>query len=300
MHAWLRGSLIAATVLATAAAGAAGFGLYRAEYKLDRRVEVPARAVAVPTGSAAVDRGRYLFTTRGCAECHGADAAGRFFIDDGGLRVRAPNISPGAGTVVANYRTEDWVRTLRHGVKPDGRPVFIMPSEDYSRWTDADAGALIAYMRQMPPAPGGGMVAELPLPVRLAYGLGVLKDAAEKIDHQLPPPAPVPEGVNVAHGAYVAQTCVGCHGAGLGGGKIPGAPPAWPAAANLTPGAGSVMPRYADAETFAAMMRSGRRPDGSAISTEMPFSAFSAMSDVDLQAMHLYLQSAPPRAFGER
>ncbi|WP_229256438.1 hypothetical protein [Duganella lactea] len=43
----------------------------------------------------------------------------------------------------------DWVRTLRHGVKPDGRPVQFMPSEDYNRLSDADTASLILYLQQL-------------------------------------------------------------------------------------------------------------------------------------------------------
>lgn len=32
-----------------------------------------------------------------------------------------------------------------------------------------------------------------------------------------------------------AVPCTGCHGAHFGGGAIPGAPPDWPAARNITP-----------------------------------------------------------------
>ena len=42
------------------------------------------------------------------------------------------------------------------------------------------------------------------------------------------------------------------------GGRIPGAPPDWPAAANLTPGIGSAMLRYGSAEAFRTMLRTGR------------------------------------------
>src|SRR5437762_162288 len=85
-------------------------------------------------------------TSRGCAECHGANGGGREFINDGkSMVVKSPNISTGPGSVVVNYSVVDWVRTIRHGVKPNGQPVFIMPSEDYNRLTDADVGALIAY-----------------------------------------------------------------------------------------------------------------------------------------------------------
>ncbi|UUZ50088.1 hypothetical protein LP420_08775 [Massilia sp. B-10] len=56
-----------------------------------------------------------------------------------------------------------------------------------------------------------------------------MKDAAELIDHTLAPQLPVAAVVSAAHGAYVARSCVGCHGEHLSGGRIPGSPPEWPA-----------------------------------------------------------------------
>ena len=134
--------------------------------------------------------------------------------------------------------------------------------------------------------------------VKALYAAGVVRDAAETIDHSLPPSQPVPEALTLAHGAYVANACIGCHGPTLSGGKIPGAPPDWPAAANLTAGAGSVLPRYADAQTFITMLRTGLRPDGSAVSPVMPFNALQAMNDVDAQALFLHLKSVPPLPTG--
>jgi hypothetical protein len=93
--------------------------------------------------------------------------------------------------------------------------------------------------------------------------------------------------------------CIGCHGEKLSGGKIPGGPPDWPAAANITPGEGSAMGRYKNAAQFMAMMRSGKRPDGSAIQV-MPFGSLSAMNDVDTQALYAYLQTVPARPAGQR
>ena len=54
----------------------------------------------------------------------------------------------------------------------------------------------------------------------------------------------------MAHGEYVSAMCIGCHGEGLSGGKIPAGPPDWPAAPNLTPGEGSVLPRYPTAQAM--------------------------------------------------
>lgn len=298
---WLRRSVYGVAGLAVALAAALGFALARAEYKQQRQIELKVAAFAVPEDPAALERGRYLYLSRGCTDCHGANGGGRVLIDDGkGLLLRGPNISPGAVTV-ANYRVEDWVRAIRHGVKPDGRPTLIMPSEDYNRLSDADLGALVAYLRRLPPAEGGPAQIRMPLPMRAIYGLGLMQDAAEKIDHSLPPSPPMAPAISVANGAYVASMCIGCHGPGLSGGKIPGTPPDWPPASNLTPGPGSVMTAaYADVERFVAMMQSGRRPDGSQVSPVMPFNALKELSDTDLRAMHLYLKTVAARPAGQR
>ena len=49
------------------------------------------------------------------------------------------------------------------------------------------------------------------------------------------------------------------------------------------------MKQYPQADQFVAMMRTGRRPDGTDVSRVMPFSAFAKMNDTDLQALYLFL-----------
>lgn len=290
MKTWIRWSLTALAAAAALAGAAVATGAKLATSRAERVITVPVQPVALPTDTAALERGRYLYGSRGCADCHGDNGAGRTFVDAPPLRLAGPNLTAGAGGVTAAYQPVDWVRTLRHGVKPDGRPVRVMPSEDYSRMTDADIGALAAYVKSLPPAAGGGAVIDLPLPARVLYGFGLIPDAAEKIDHRLPPALPVPEGVTVEHGRYVAQMCVGCHGARLEGGRIPGGPPDWPAAARLVPGEGNGMARYGEAEVMLQMFKSGRSPEGRPLAV-MPFEALSKLSDTDARALHLYLKS---------
>ena len=308
MKRWVRWtwSTLGGLALVAVAAGLVGNEL--AERKRNRQVRVdlapPAWAASLTAGAAAgapaLARGEYLFNSRGCTDCHGVSGAGREFINDGkGLRVAGPNITSGEGGVVGPYTPQDWERALRHGIKPDGRPLLIMPSEDYNRLTDQDLAALVAYAKSLPPAKGSAAVLDLPLPVRLMYGYGAIKDAAEKIDHSLPPPQPVAERVNAAHGAYVANMCISCHGPGLSGGKIPGTPLDWASAANLTPGEGSGLARYRDADQFVAMLRSGKRPDGTVI-TVMPFDSLRELNEVDSRALYAYLQALPARPFGQR
>lgn len=275
-------------------------GKHLGERKLQRVVKVTVAPLATRAAAGQLEQGRYLYATRGCADCHGANGAGKEAIRSGAMLVVTPNITPGANSAVANYAETDWVRTLRHGVKPDGRPLMIMPGEEYSRLTDADLAALIGYARQLPAAAGPARVVQLPVAVKVLYAMGVVKDASELIGDTPVARVPVKAEVSVAHGAYVASACIACHGATLSGGRVAGAPPEWPAPANLTPGAGSVMGRYGTAAQFMAMLRSGKRPDGSAISPAMPFGSLGQLNDTDILALYRYLQTLPPRAAGER
>jgi mono/diheme cytochrome c family protein len=298
MKRWISWTVAGVAAVVMLGAGAAALGYQMAERKMVRKVDVQVKPVAYSNEAQAIERGKYLFESRGCAECHGANGGGREFVNDGkGVRLAGPNISP-AG-VTAAYKPEDWVRTIRHGVKPNGAPAMIMPSEDYNRLTDQDLASLVSYVRSLPPAQGGAAVIELPVPARVLYGFGAIKDAAEKIDHSLPPAQPVEQAVNAQHGAYVANMCIGCHGEHLSGGKIPGRPPDWPPAANITPGEGSAMSRYPSAGHFITMLRSGKRPDGTPIKV-MPFESLGKLSDVDAQAMYEFLKTVPARPAGGR
>lgn len=289
MNRWLKRGALVALILLLGLGALVAAGLMLGEQRMARRIDIQVTPVSLRSDAAAVERGRYLFGSRGCVDCHGANGGGATLVDDGkGLKLAGPNLTAG-NPRMAKYQPVDWVRSIRHGVGADGRALRLMPSEDYNRLTDDDLASIVAYVRQLPPQSGqlDGVV-QLPLPGRVMYGLGQIPEAVTKIDHSLPPAKAVPEGVTLEHGHYVAQMCAGCHGANLQGGKIAGAPPDWPAAARLALGEGSVMPHYKDAETFIAMMRSGKRPDGTAIEV-MPFTSLKTMNDTDLRALYLYL-----------
>lgn len=283
---WIRAGLLTAATLLLLAMALVGTGLALEQRRLVRVVEVPERPLTVPQGASALARGQYLYASRGCADCHGDAGQGRRFVDQAGVRLAGPDLT--SGGVTTRYAPGDWVRAVRHGVAPGGRPLRVMPAEDYNRLTDADLGALVAYVQSLPAAGGARAELQLPLPARVLYGLGLADDAADRIDHTRPPAAPVPETVNPAHGRYVAQSCVGCHGPDLLGRRIPGAPPDWPAAPRLAPGSGSVMAAYGRYEDFESMMKGGVNPAGRALAV-MPFESLARLNDTDLRALHLYL-----------
>jgi mono/diheme cytochrome c family protein len=286
----IRRAAVALLLLVLVAVGAFCGALWMGERKRERKLEVRVVPVAYTKDRNAPKQGKYLFETRGCAECHGTDGRGVVFIDSpDGMRVRSPNITAGPGGVVAGYTEGDWVRAIRHGIAPSGRALFIMPSDDYNRMSDADFAALVAYVRSLPPVRGEPAEMRLPLIVKALYGAGYVKDAAEKIDHRKPPSAAVAVGATPEHGAYVAAMCAGCHRANFEGGPIAGAPPDWPPAANLTPA--GAFARYDSADKFIAMMRTGKRPDGSEVSKVMPFLSLRNMNDTDLAALYAYLRT---------
>ena len=291
---------LAGLVVVVAAAG--GIVSKLADRKLHRIVQLPPLPAALAAADGQLERGEYLFKSRGCMECHGADGGGHVVVDDkaSGFFVRSPNITSGGASPTRNYTDTDWIRTLRHGVKPSGEPLLVMPSEDYALMTDADFGAIVAYVRSLPPADGGpAQFSPWPLPIKAAYLFGAIKDAAEKIDHTAPAPQAVPDEL-IARGRYVAQGCTGCHGPHYSGGKIPGAPPAWPAAANLTSAPDSAMAHYTSAEQFRSMLRTGKRPDGSAINDVMPFKSLAYMNDGEIDAVFAFLKTLEARPSGQR
>jgi cytochrome c553 len=183
---------IIAVVLAGAAAAFAG-ALWLGDRKFDRRVDVRVVPVAyAPATPAVLAKGKALYESLRCDTCHGGDGAGRVVKEIDGLYVRAPDITSSKASLVANYREADWVRAIRHGVDPAGRALLFMPSEEYNRVNDEDFAALVAYVRALPP--GGGTLSEVRMPVlmRARYGVGLIKDAPELIDHRMPPPATQP------------------------------------------------------------------------------------------------------------
>ena len=102
---------------------------------------------------------------------------------------------------------------IRHGVRPDGRPLVFMPSEDFHEMSDADVAALVAYLQSLPPS------ANVPAPVEvrpLARVLWLFGKfpllPAEAMDHSPRARAAPAVAATAEYGKYLAQGCTGCHG----------------------------------------------------------------------------------------
>ncbi len=263
--------------------------------KLQKTHGVEARPVPVSAAAEVLAHGRHLATTRGCADCHDANFAGRAVVEDPAVgRLHAPNLTRGQGGLPADYTDADWVRAIRHGVARDGRALVLMPSLDYEGMSDQDLGALISYLKTVPPVDRArGPVSFGPIG-RMLLVKGDIKLAAEHIDHGAARPASVTPEISPAYGKYLAASCIGCHGTNFSGGPIAGAPPDWPHATNLTPGPGGAVTQWTE-ENFIAALRTQKRPDGSSLHPVMP-AAFGQMTDLELKALWSYLRTLSPLA----
>jgi cytochrome c553 len=185
------------------------------------------------------------------------------------------------------------VRAIRHGVRPDGKPLFIMPSADFQYFSDADLSALIAYLERVPAIDNQTRARSFTPLARILYTAGAFGNLlpAERIDHAAASRLPAPQvGPAVEYGAYIVALsgCRTCHGQDMAGGKD--SDPAAPPAPNLTPG--GELSGWSEAD-FVKLMRQGTTPGGRQLSSFMPWQALGHLHDEELHALWLYLQSLP-------
>ena len=268
---------------------------WRTNTLLAQHIDVNEPALTIPTGAEAIARGEHLAVTRGCTDCHAADLGGRVLVDKFPIgRLAAPNLTQGKGGVgpLDAVRME---RAIRHGLGQGGRLLLFMPATDYSNLSDADVADLMAYVgtrpavdRAMLPPVAGPLLRVLFLldKAPLVYALHV--------DHHAAHVGAVAAAATADYGHYMARACMGCHGDHFAGGHVPGTPPDFPDAANITPtGIGAW-----SKNDFITAMRQGKRPDGRVLNTFMPWKAFATMTDTEIDALWSFLQTLPAAQTG--
>jgi mono/diheme cytochrome c family protein len=259
--------------------------------KLSKEYDVPVETVSLPTDGGAVARGEHLAAILICKSCHGDDLSGKVeFEIPGMLRIPTPNLTSGAGGVGSFYTDEDWARAIRYGVGHDGRALFIMISRPYHELGDEDVGALIAYLKSLPPVDRELLERRVEPIGKIMMGAGMFPPfAADLIDHASPPSPPPEPGATIAYGEYLSHTCTECHAADLNGAPY-GPPGEEIMTPNLTPG-GELA--FWSEEEFFTTMRNGMTPDGRLLKEDMPWKYYRQMTDEELRALWIYLQSLP-------
>lgn len=236
---------------------------------------IPVEQVKISTDADAIARGKHIATIWACTRCHGNNLDGALITNDpidGYVpllgTIPATNLTPGKGGIAKSYTDADWVRAIRHSVKPNGHVEIFM--YDYSTMSDHDLGDLIAYLKQIPPVdsdqPGMSYGPILPI----AVAVGVFTPAAETIDHKAQRPAEPTPSATKEYGKYLAALCTACHGSLV-------AP---------------VQSKYKQ-EDFTRAIRTGVLPNGTQIGRAMPPRIYGELNDTELTALWLYFQNSP-------
>ena len=259
---------------------------------------------------ARIKRGEYLATVGDCAACHTARdgqpyAGGRSLATPFG-DVPAPNITPDFATGIGQWSFDDFWRALHDGKARQGEllyPVFSYTS--FTKVTRHDALAIFAYLKSLPPVNRPDLPSGLGFPYNVRSSLlawralyfkpGVFKPDLAKSDEW-------------NRGAYLVQGlghCNECHAERdslggirkdqhLTGGQIPAL--AW-YAPDLSTQTGGGLAGWR-AQDIVDLLKTGLSAKGSAFGPMADVVRLSTqhMTEADLQAVAIYLQSLPPRA----
>jgi len=264
-----------------------------ANVRLNKTYRIEPAPLTIPDDHDAIARGEYIFNVS-CAGCHGVDLSGTNFFDDPAIGYfPAPNLTAGEGGIGGYYSDTDFVRAIRHGVGANGKALMVMPSSAYWYFSDEDLGAVIAYIKSAPAVDNVHDEKNLKLLGRILMSVGAFGDvlAAENIIHDSSRPNSPQLGITADYGEYLVNTgdCATCHGDNLAGAQPP--EPGAPFSPNLTPG--GVLSIWT-ADEFITTMRTGVTPYGKELDGNfMPYKGYGQMTDEDLTAMFLYLQTLP-------
>jgi hypothetical protein len=232
-------------------------------------------SISIPIGADAMARGKHVSVIWACTKCHGEDLSGRLLRNDPieGIiptfgSIPAPNLTSGNGGIGQIYTDADWVRAIRHGIKPNNQAEIYMYVSTIS---DQDLGDLIAYLKQISPVDTESPAIHYGPFLPIAPALGIFTPAAELIDHNAPHPEDPLPGVTVEFGKYLSAICTQCHG-----NRISNAVKNW------------------KQEEFIRTFNTGVLPDGRQLGPTMSSQTFNEMNETELTALWLYFTSAKP------
>ena len=254
------------------------------EHALRRTYDVPAVAVSIPSGPDAIAEGQRLAIVHGCyGGCHGKHAGGAVMFDQPIIgRIVAPNLT----AAVRKYSDTELVNIIRHGVRPGGRSMMVMPSEAFVLLTDEDLGRIIAFLKSLPAIEGPGPDVSMGPLGRIGVAVGQFKPVAQLIAETVPPP----EASNppAANGRYLARTiCVQCHGTNLRGASNP----------DFTSPNLQIVAAYSPAQ-FSQLLKTGIALGGRFPPTMGPYARalLSHLTDSEIADLYSYLHALPDAA----
>lgn len=130
------------------------------------------------TDASVVQRGAYLARAGNCMACHTAPGAVPYA---GGRGIETPfgmlyssNLTPDRQTGLGQWRNSDFWRALHHGQSRDGRLLYpAFPYTNTTLVTREDADALFAFLQTLPPVTQPNMRHTVAWPVNTQLALGL-------------------------------------------------------------------------------------------------------------------------------
>jgi cytochrome c553 len=248
-----------------------------------RHWEVPPSAVAaLPTDANAIAEGGRLARILGCDDCHGREFEGRLFFSE---RHVADLVAPNLSRLMPAYSDAELARAIRHGVRPDGTGLFVMPSASFYHLSDGDLGRLMAFLRRQPQREGYSRNTRIGPIGHIGIATRRFQTVAATMDHHA---ARVPRADladRVARGKYLALVaCTECHGLAFEGGLDGKAPPLVIASA------------YTE-DAFRHLLRTGEplAKRDLYLMDDVARLRFAALTDEEISALHAFLMSLTAR-----
>ena len=272
---------------------------FKGSARLNKTYEIPADNISITADAASLATGKHLVETL-CAHCHANDLSGKtwFSFPPAGT-VDSANLTSGEGGIGREFTTdEDYVRAIRHGVGPDGKPIFMPSVVAFQDISDEELGALIAYLKTIPPVDHKTNGQQFTPLAKIMIGAGIIKLPVEIVTHKSHVTAPA-AGVTTEYGQYLVTIsgCFDCHAANLAGGPYP-QPGVSLLIPNITPGG---EPGSWTEEQFFSTIRTGITPGGHQMNPEyMPWPQIRQSTDDELKAIWMYLQSVPAVDQGDK
>jgi len=265
---------------------------FKGSAQLNKTYDIPDDNIVIPTDAASLEKGKHLAETL-CTHCHTTDLSGKtWFSFPPAGKVDSANLTSGEGGIGREFTTDaDYIRAIRHGVGPDGKPIFMPAVAAFQSMSDQDLGALIAYLKTVPPVNHKTNGQQFTPLAKILIGVGVIKLPVEIVSHNSDVAAPTP-GLTTEYGQYLVTVggCYDCHGSNLAGGPYP-QPGVSILVPNITPG--SEVGSWTE-EQFFATMHTGVTPGGHELNQEyMPWQEIGKSTDDELKAVWMFLQSQP-------
>ena len=254
--------------------------------------------------------GKVLFAAGGCISCHASSGSDDRVHLGGGKPLKTPfgifyppNISSDLKDGIGRWTETQFIRAIRDGTAPDGKPYYpAFPYTSYRHMSPDDAADLFAYIKTLPPVGGKAPAHDLSSPYSVRRGLVLWKLAF--LDGTVIEAEPQ-KSESWNRGRYLVEGvghCAECHsprnfaGAVIDAKRLSGGP-------NLE-GKGTVpnltsdktgLATWSEAE-IASLLKDGFTPDFDSVGGSMAevVRNTAELGDTDRMAIAIYLKSLPP------